>query len=64
VLSALEEYVSRSELSERFLNDAVVADEQMQRSGLGYDARDVHDYVTAKASGKRARRPRAMRWRE
>ena len=64
VLSALEDYVSRSELSERFLDDAVAADEEMQRSGLGYDAKDVHAYVTAKARGKRVRRPRAKRWRE
>jgi predicted transcriptional regulator len=64
VLSALEEYVSRSELAEQFLEDAIAADDQMQRSGLGYDAREVHAYVTAKAQGKRARRPRVKRWRE
>ena len=64
VLSALEEYVSRSELAEQFLEDAIAADDQMQRSGLGYDAREVHAYVTAKAQGQRARRPRVKRWRE
>jgi predicted transcriptional regulator len=64
VLSALEEYVSRSEVSDRFLDDAVAADEAMQRSGRGYDAKDVHAYVTAKSRGKPARRPRAKRWRE
>ena len=64
VLSALEEYVSLSELSAHFLDDAIAADEAMQRSGLGYDAKDVHAYVTAKSQGKRARRPRAKRWRE
>jgi predicted transcriptional regulator len=64
VLSALEEYVSRTELAEQFLEDATEADERMQRSGVGYDARDVHAFVTAKAQGKRARRPRVKRWRE
>lgn len=64
VLSALAEYVSLSELSEQFLADAVEADEAMQRSGMGYDGKDVHAYVTAKARGKSARRPRAKRWRE
>jgi predicted transcriptional regulator len=64
VLSALEDYVSRSELSEQFLEDAVAADEKMKRSGLGYDAKEVHAYVIAKAQGKRAKRPRAKRWRE
>ena len=64
VLSALEEYVSRTELSEQFLEEAIAADERMQRSGLGYDVSEVHAYVTAKVQGKRARRPRAKRWRE
>lgn len=64
VLSALEEYVSRTELAEQFLEEATEADERMQRSGVGYDARDVHAFVTAKAQGKRARRPRVKRWRE
>ena len=64
LLSALEDYVSRSELAEQFLEDAVAADEEMQRSGFGYDAKEVHAYVTAKAQGKRAKRPRAKRWRE
>jgi len=63
VLLALEEYVSRSGLSVQFLEDPVAADEEMPRSGLGYGAKGVHAYVTAKAQGKRERRPRAKRWR-
>jgi predicted transcriptional regulator len=64
VLSALEDYVSRSELAEQFLEDSIAADERMQGSGLGYDAADVHAYVTARVQGKRTRSPRAKRWRE
>ena len=63
VLSALEDYVSQSELADQFLEDAIAADEAMQRSGLGHEAADVHAYVTAKVQGKRVRRPRARRWR-
>lgn len=64
VLSALEDYVSRSELAEQFLEEGIAADDAMQRSGLGYDADDVRAYVNAKALGKHAKRPRAKRRRE
>ena len=64
VLAALEEHVIRSELAEQFLEDAVAADEDMQRTGVGHDASEVHAYLVAKAQGKKVRRPRAKRWRE
>jgi predicted transcriptional regulator len=64
VLAALEEHVARTELAEQFLQDAIAADEEMQRSGIGYEAAQVHDYVAAKVRGKKATRPRATRWRE
>jgi predicted transcriptional regulator len=64
VLSALEEHVARAELAEQFLEEAVAADEELQRSGLGYEAAEVHAYLTAKAQGKKAKRPRPKRWRE
>ena len=63
VLAALEEHVTRFELAQQFLEDAVAADEQMQTSGTGYEAAEVHAYVTAKAQGKKVKRPRAKRWR-
>lgn len=63
VLWALEEHVARSELADQFLEDAIAADERMQRTGMGYDVEEVHAYVIAKAQGKRARRPRPKRWR-
>ena len=64
VLSALEEHVAQVELAERFLEEAIAADERLQRTGVGYDAAEVHAYLTAKARGKKARRPRPKRWRE
>jgi hypothetical protein len=39
------------------------ADEAMQKSGLGYEAQAVHDYLAAKARGGKPRRPKAVRWR-
>ena len=38
-------------------------DEAMLRSGFGYAADDVHAYLEAKVAGRRARRPRPVRWR-
>jgi predicted transcriptional regulator len=64
VLAALEEHVIRSELAEQFLDDAIAADDEMQRSGIGHEASQVHAYLTASAQGKKVRRPRAKRWRQ
>jgi len=64
MVRAIEEQVRTEELHQRFLADAARADEAMQRSGTGYAARDVHAYLEARAAGKRARRPRPVRWRK
>lgn len=47
-----------------FLDDGMRADEAMQQSGLGYNAKDVHAYLEAKVQGRKARRPKAIRWRK
>lgn len=63
MLRALESQVESSERYQRFLEDGMRADEAMQQSGLGYDANDVHAYLLARVRGKKARRPKAFRWR-
>ena len=63
MLRALEGQVEAAERYRAFLQDGVRADEAMLRSGLGYAADDVHAYLQAKVSGRRARRPRPVRWR-
>jgi predicted transcriptional regulator len=64
LLSVIEEQVTRSELAEKFLRDAIAADVKMQASGQGYLAEDVHAYVAAKVAGKKARKPRLKSWRK
>ena len=64
MLHALEGQVEAAERYQAFLRDGVRADEAMLRSGLGYAADDVHAYLEAKVAGRRARRPRPVRWRE
>lgn len=63
MLRALEGQVEAAERYQAFLQDGVRADEAMLRSGLGYAADDVHAYLRAKVAGRRARRPRPVRWR-
>jgi predicted transcriptional regulator len=64
MLRALEVQAEAAERYQEFLQDGIKADEAMQRSGLGYAARDVHEYLAARAAGKPARRPRPLRWRK
>lgn len=63
MLRALQGQVEAAERYQAFLRDGIRADEAMLRSGLGYAAEDVHAYLQAKVSGRRARRPRPVRWR-
>jgi predicted transcriptional regulator len=63
MVRALEGQVEAAERYQAFLQDGVRADEAMLRSGLGYAADDVHSYLEAKIAGRRARRPRPVRWR-
>ena len=60
----LEEQVQAAERFEQFLADARQADELMQESGLGYAAADVHGYLEAKIAGRKATRPKPIRWRK
>jgi len=62
MLRALESQVEAVERYQAFLEDGMRADEAMQQSGLGYDAKDVHAYLEAKVGGRKARRPKAVRW--
>jgi predicted transcriptional regulator len=64
MLRALESQVEAMERYQAFLDDGMRADEAMQQTGLAYDAKDVHAYLEAKVRGRKARRPRAIRWRK
>ena len=63
MLRALEGQAEAAERYQAFLEDGIRADEAMLRSGFGYAAEGVHAYLEAKIAGKRARRPRPVRWR-
>jgi predicted transcriptional regulator len=64
MIRALRSQVEAAERHEAFLEAGMRADEAMQQSGLGYEAEAVHKYLEAKVRGRKARRPKAVRWRE
>ncbi len=63
MVEAIEREAVRAELYETFLNEALQAEAEMERSGVYYAAEDVFRYMTARAEGKPARRPRPKSWR-
>jgi predicted transcriptional regulator len=64
MLSALQAHAERAELAQQFLQEAIAADNAMQKSGKGYFAQDVHAYLTKRTQGQKATRPRAKAWRK
>jgi len=64
MLRLLEEQVQATERFEQFLAEARQADERMQQGGIGYAATDVHEYLKAKVTGRKANRPKPVQWRE
>lgn len=63
MLSALQAHAERALLAQQFLQESIAADETMQKSGKGFLAEDVHAYITERAKGNKAKRPRAKSWR-
>lgn len=64
MLRLLEEQVQAAERFEQFVADARLADESMQKGGLGYTAADVQGYLEGKIAGGKATRPKPAPWRE
>ncbi len=64
MLAALEAHAERAELAQQFLQEAIVADKAMQKSGKGYPAQEVHAYLAKRVQGQKATRPRAKSWRK
>lgn len=62
MVRALESQVAAEERYQAFFQEGQ-ADEAMQQSGLGYEAAAVHAYLESRSRGRKARRPRAVRWR-
>jgi predicted DNA-binding protein len=64
MLRLLEEQVQAVERFEQFLAEARQADERMQEGRTGYAAVDVHEYLEAEVTGRKAARPKPLQWRK
>lgn len=63
MVCAIEQAATQAEQRSRFLVDAKAAREQMQKTGKGHDADEVHAYLHARIAGKKTSRPKAKSWR-
>ena len=63
MVEALAREAERSELRAGFAEEAAVSERETLASGKAFDLAAAFDYLTARASGVKARRPRARLWR-
>lgn len=64
MVGAIEQAATAAEQRRGFIADALAAKAEMEETGLGYDAGEVHAWLKAKVAGKRAPKPNAKPWRK
>ncbi len=64
MVEALERDASRAAGRQAFVDEALAAEREMERSGLAYDAHDLHVYWQGKLAGKKLPKPRLKPWRK
>ena len=62
-VQAIEQAATLAEQRAGFVAEALGAREQMLTTGEGYDAADVHDWLKARVTDRKAARPQAKPWR-
>jgi len=63
MVEAIRTAATAAERRAAFVAEALEAKAEFLRSGKGYDATEVHEYIKARAGGKKATRPKAKSWR-
>lgn len=63
MVDALRRAADAAEQRASFVADALEAEQEMLDTGLGYDPREVHEYLMQRARGVRVPQPKAKRWR-
>jgi predicted transcriptional regulator len=63
MVEALAREAERSELSARFAEEAAHSEEEALSSGKAFELAAAFDYLAARASGAKTRRPKARSWR-
>jgi predicted transcriptional regulator len=61
MLEAIERHVAYQERVREFVEEALEADREIERTGEVYAAEDVHAWLERLAQGKKARRPKPWR---
>lgn len=62
MVDAIEHAAAAAEQRLGFVEDAQAARAQMLKSGLGFDAQEVHAYLKARIIDKAAPKPKATPW--
>jgi predicted transcriptional regulator len=63
MVEALAREAERSELRARFADEAARSEAEALSSGKAFELAATFDYLTTRASGAKARRPKARTWR-
>lgn len=63
MVNAIEQAADAAERRAKFVGEALAARDEMLATGKGYDADEVHAYLTARVAGKKVARPKARSWR-
>lgn len=63
MVGAIEQAALAAEHRAAFIAEAIDAKEDMMMSGQGFDADEVHAYITARIAGEDPPRPLARNWR-
>jgi len=62
MVEALETQAVLAEKRKAFIADALAAEKEVKKTGLVYRAEEVHRYLRARAAGKKAARPKLVKW--
>jgi len=63
MVETLAREAERAELREKFAADAAQSEKEVMATGKAFGPAETFDYLTARVTGKKARRPRARSWR-
>jgi predicted transcriptional regulator len=64
MLKAIQRQTLLDEQRRAFIGEALDARAEALETGRGYAAEEVHRYITARARGEQAARPKARAWRK
>jgi len=64
MIEAIRAAAIAAEKRAAFVADAQASRVETSKSGLGFEAEDVHSYIRERAQGRATRRPEAKNWRD